>query len=64
MNLLCCEYLKKNPLKIDGQNRHMEDKKEGQRKAIRCIAHWNQRRKRASPSHGRKLSHPQPHACM
>jgi hypothetical protein len=46
----------KNPIKIDGH--HMEDKREGQRKAKKCILHMNQRKERMNPSHGRKLSHP------
>ncbi len=36
----------------------MEDKKEGQKKAKRCAAHKNQIRKKASPSHRRKLTIP------
>jgi hypothetical protein len=48
----------KNPIKIDGQNHHMEDKKEGQIKAKRCIIYMNQRRERTNPFCGRKLSHP------
>jgi hypothetical protein len=40
------------------QNHHMEDKREGQRKAKRCEAHKNQRRERASLFRDRKLFHP------
>jgi hypothetical protein len=52
----------KNPIKADGWNHHMEDKREGQRKAKTCAARKNQRRERPSPSCGcgRKLSPPQP----
>jgi hypothetical protein len=48
----------KNPLKTNGWNHHMEDKKEGQRKVEKTCK--NQRRERASPFHGKKLSHPWP----
>jgi hypothetical protein len=50
----------KNPIKISGQNHHGKDKKEGQRKAKIRTTKRNQRREKVSPSHGRKLSHPQP----
>ncbi len=53
----------KNSIKIDGQNHHMEDKKEKREregKVKRCATHKNQRKERASPSQDRKLSHPQP----
>jgi hypothetical protein len=30
------------------------------KKAKRCTAHGNQRKEKVNPSHGRKLSHPQP----
>jgi len=56
----CFEESKKFKEKTDGQNHHMEDKREGQRKAKRHTTCRNQRRERASPSRGRKLSHPQP----
>jgi hypothetical protein len=49
----------KNPIKIDGQNHHTKDKKEGQRKVKRHTTRKNQRRERAKPFCGRKLSHPQ-----
>jgi hypothetical protein len=49
----------KSPIKIDGWNHHTKDRKEGQRKANKCTTRRNQRRERASPSYGRKLSHPQ-----
>jgi hypothetical protein len=48
----------KNPIKINGWNHHMKDKREGQRKANKHTTHINQKRERASPSRGRKLSHP------
>jgi hypothetical protein len=32
----------KNPIKIDGRNHHMEEEREGQRKAKRCIVCRNQ----------------------
>jgi len=44
----------------DGWNHHMKDEREGRRQAQRHAAYKNQRRERASPFHGRKLSHPQP----
>jgi hypothetical protein len=50
----------KNPIKIDGRNHHTKDKKEGQKKAKRCVARKNQRGEIVNPSHGRKLSHPHP----
>jgi hypothetical protein len=40
----------KNPIKIDVQNHHLEDKREGQRKAKRHATHKNQRKEKASPS--------------
>jgi hypothetical protein len=48
----------KNLIKINGQNHHVEDKKEGQRKAKKCTTHINQRKERTSPYHGKKLSPP------
>jgi len=50
----------KNLIKVNGQNHHMGDKREGQRKAKRCTTCKNQRRERTSPSYGRMLFHPQP----
>jgi len=50
----------KNPIKTNGGNHHIEDQREGQKEVKRCIAQRNQRRERASSSHGRKLFHPQP----
>ncbi len=38
--------------KTNGGNHHTNDKREGHRKAKRCAACKNQRRERASPSHG------------
>jgi hypothetical protein len=38
----------KNPRKADGWNHHMEDKREGQRKAKRRAACKNQRRESAT----------------
>jgi len=48
----------KKPIKTNGWNNHTQNKREGQRKAKRCTAHRNQRRWRASPFFGRKVSHP------
>jgi hypothetical protein len=48
----------KNPIRINSDNHHTEDKKEGQRKAKRNTTHKNQRRERASPSCGKKLFNP------
>jgi hypothetical protein len=48
----------KSPIKIDGRNHHMKDKREGQRKANKHTTHINQKREKASPSRGRKLFHP------
>jgi len=48
----------KNQIKINGLNHHIEDKREGQRKAKRHVACRNQRREKASSSCDRKLSHP------
>ncbi len=50
----------KNPIKTNGWNHHIKDKKEGQRKANKCTTRRNQRREKVSPSYGKKLSHPQP----
>jgi len=54
----------KNPIKTNGWNHHMEDIREGQKKAKKT--RMNQRRERASPSRGRKLSTHSPSnvACM
>jgi hypothetical protein len=46
----------KNPIKIDGQNHHTKDKREDQRKAKRHTTHKNQRREKASPFRGRKIT--------
>ncbi len=40
-----------------------DTKREGQRKAKRCGTFRNQKQRRASPSCGRKLFHPQPFLC-
>jgi len=53
----------KAPIKIDDGNHHTKDKREDQKKAKRHAACSNQRRERASPSCGRKLSHPRPLQC-
>jgi hypothetical protein len=50
----------KNPIKADDWNNHMEDKREGPRKAKRRASRKNQRRERANPSCGKKLCHSQP----
>ncbi len=56
---LCLLKVKNSIKKPNGWNHHVEDKREEcQRKAKRCATCKNQRRERASPSHGRKLSHP------
>ncbi len=44
--------MSKNTIKKLGQNHHTKDKRECQRKAKRYAACRNQRRERASPSHG------------
>lgn len=51
----------KNPIKVDGHNNHMKDKRESQKK-IKGHANLQRtkERRRASPSRGRKLIHPQP----
>ncbi len=62
-NLSCAlifYFWKKNLIKINGQNHHKEDKKEGQKKTNRRVAHKNQRRERANFFCVRKIFHPQP----
>ncbi len=52
-----------NPIKTNGRNDHTEDKKEGQKKAKERATYAQPEgtkiRERATPSYGRKLSHPQ-----
>jgi hypothetical protein len=43
-------WVKKNPIKTDGWNHHVEDKRETPRKPNPRAAPRNQRRERASPS--------------
>ncbi len=50
----------KNPIKANGHNHHMENKREGQKIHH---PHKNQRREKVNPFRGRKLSHPQPLSC-
>jgi hypothetical protein len=47
-----------NPIKTDGRNHHVKDKREGQRKVKRCPTLKNQRRERNNPSGSYLIDNP------
>jgi hypothetical protein len=49
----------KNPIKINGWNHHREERKERPKKGQKTHSP-QEPKERASPSRGRRLSHPQP----
>ncbi len=48
----------KIPIKIDGWNHHLEDKREDKKKFKKCTTNKNQRKERANASRGKILFTP------